>query len=205
MPSDADPCEVPRLIPPLDPIENPPMEPTTPPDTTQDPDELDARRLTYNRLAAERDRLRGARAFFARQLGPLPAIAGLSLAAVGVFAHKIQNHTWLWIALAAFAAMVVVSIFYSRMPSYRELRAARRATLPGGQAHHTPRAWYDAEITLEQDIYSCGGTRCAVWWPLLRSDCNMQRQMMKERFGVVIVQLLFLLVVVSLVLARGAF
>jgi hypothetical protein len=178
-------------------------------------------KLTYERLTGERDRLRAARAFFARQLGPLPAFAGISVAAVGAFSNKATtNNIWLYLALAAFGAMVLVSIAYSRMPSYRELRsdrldktdaiqksgaddATKTNPLKGGSPDDTTDRWYAAEVQLEEDIYLGDSARGFFWWsPRRHLESNMQTQMDKERFGGFAVQILFLMVVVFLVLAH---
>ena len=70
-------------------------------------------KLAYEQLRDERNRLRDARQFFARQLGPLPAFAGISLAAVGAFSDEIKDPAWLGVAVGLFALMVLTSIAYS--------------------------------------------------------------------------------------------
>ena len=160
-------------------------------------------RLAYEQLRDERNRLRGARQFFARQLGPLPAFAGISLAAVGAFSNEIKDEAWLWVAVGLFALMVLTSIAYSRMPAYRELRAERLRTMSEGSQADAPAGWYRAEHQLEASIYASGCRRSLFWrLPYRNLDSDMQEQMDKERFGVFVVQILFLLVVACLVLAR---
>jgi hypothetical protein len=162
-----------------------------------------AHRLAYERLRDESNRLRGARQFFARQLGPLPAFAGISLAVVGAFSDKIQDEAWLAVALGLFALMVLTSIAYSRMPAYRELRTDRLRTMGEGLQADAPAAWYRAEHQLEASIYASRRRRSLFWrLPYRDLDSDMQEQMDKERFGVFVVQVLFLLVVASLLLAR---
>ena len=173
--------------------------------STVSDDDVTGKRLTYERMSEERDRIRAARAFFARQLGPLPAFAGISVAVVGAFSEEIRNETWLWVALIAFAAMVAVSVFYSRMPAYRELRAQRISnnnTAEGDESMDSAR-WYQAEIDLERRIYTSQGCRGKFWWwPRRNLDGDLQEQLDKERLGVFLVQSLFLLVIAFLVFAR---
>jgi hypothetical protein len=68
-------------------------------------DEPAALELAHKQVTGERDRLRDARAFFARQLGPLPAFAGISAAVVAAFSDKIDHNWCLYVALLG---MVVV-------------------------------------------------------------------------------------------------
>jgi hypothetical protein len=167
-------------------------------------DRLTARKLTYDRIITERDRLRGARQFFARQLGPLPAAAGISLAVVAAFSERIKDSDWLWVALGLFTAMVAVSILYSRMPAYRHLRARRldNPKMEEGRGTDSPAVWYDRETELEESVYA-GGQRGCFWrWPRRNLDGDLPEQLDKERFGVFLVQILFLLVIASLLLAR---
>lgn len=187
------------------------VEPQESPDGA---DELGVRRLIHERLTGERERIRAARAYFARQLGPLPAAAGISVAIVGAFSDKITNRTWLYIALGGFGVMIVLSVAYSRMPAYRELRSQRletdadrqhqvsEAPKSGDQAS-TPLEWYRAENKLEHDIYAGSGTTRRLWW-LPRKDraAGLEEQLDKERFGVFAVQGIFLVVIASLFLAR---
>jgi hypothetical protein len=170
-----------------------------------------ARRLTYERIVAERDRIRAARAFFARQLGPLPAVAGVSVALVGAFSEEISHKWLLLVALVLFALMVLVSVLYSRMPAYRDLRAhrVRNETMEEGVPGMQPAAWYDAEIKLEHSIYSSrvDGTnsgRLPRRLPRRNLTGDLQAQLDKERLGVFVVQGLFLCVIACLVLARVA-
>jgi hypothetical protein len=168
-------------------------------------DDVTALRLTYERRLTERDRIRAARAFFARQLGPVPVFAGLSVGLVGAFSEKIRDEAWLWIALGVFALMSAVSILYSRMPAYRELRAyrVRAHHMTEGQEEMAVSAWYPAESELERSVYGSGGDRARPWlWPRRILGADLQEQLDKERFGVFLVQGLFLLVIACLVLAR---
>lgn len=166
-------------------------------------DGVEARELTYDRIKQESDRLRDARQFFARQLGPLPAVGGISLGAVAAFSEKAKN-CWLVVALVFFALMLVASFFYSRMPPYRELRSRALGVngVDQGMPTTEPRDWYNAEINLETAIH--GADRPPNLWKLLpptrRGD--MQDQLDKERFGLFLVQGLFLGVIASLIIAH---
>jgi hypothetical protein len=170
-------------------------------------DELAVLRLTHKQATEERDRIRAARAFFARQLGPLPAVAGISLGAVAAFSDEIRTKWLLWVALGFFALMVVASIGYSRMPPYRVLRSQRTKGPDGiadGSQARTEIEWYANEIKLEHSIYDSPTNES--WfrrlWPESRPGQDLQDQMDKERFGVFLVQILFLCVIASLLAAR---
>jgi hypothetical protein len=167
-------------------------------------DELAVRKLTYEQAAGERDRIRSARAFFARQLGPLPAFAGISVALVGALSEKFDEGWQFWAALACLVGMLAVSFGYSRMPPYRELRAdrVRKATKEGRDAL-TPAAWYGYEIELERRIYGTGDERTRLWWlPLRKVEGSLAEQLDKERIGLFVAQGLFLAAIVLLLFAR---
>jgi hypothetical protein len=174
----------------------------------QSSDELTVRRLTWKQATAERDRIRAARQFFARQLGPLPAVAGISVGVVAAFSDEIKTKWLLWLALGFFALMVLVSILYSRMPPYRALRKNRiegpNPMAEGTKHDQTPVEWYDHEIALERSIYGSSGDEPGFTrlWPKARPEEDLQVQMDKERFGVFLVQFLFLCVIASLLAAR---
>jgi hypothetical protein len=173
------------------------------PATSRD-DALAVQELVYKRVTAERDRLRGARAFFARQLGPLPTFAGVSVALVGAFSDKIKDDEFLWWAFGLFALMVLTSVLYSGMPPYRTLRKRRiEKGMPEGLEGMSPEEWYEAEIALERDIYSpTPGARRNWRWPSWDSGKTLQELHDRERSGVFITQGLFLLVIGALLLAR---
>jgi hypothetical protein len=128
---------------------------------------------------------------------------------VGAFSEKIEEEKWLWVALVLFGLMVAASIAYSRMPPYRELRSYRlryqAKDFTEGCGANTPADWYDAESKLERDIYSSQRNEGRLWWwPRRRPEGDMQEQLNKERFGVFLVQILFLSVIACLLLARLA-
>jgi hypothetical protein len=136
--------------------------------------------LRYGQVTEERDRLRDARRFFARQLGPLPTVAGLSLGAVGVFSD-FRHNAWLYVALGAFVAMTAVSIAFSGRPPYRVLRARHERGAPAT----TIKGWYERELSIEDAVYE-----------------DMEVEMGRERLGVFATQLLFLIVVACLLLGH---
>jgi hypothetical protein len=156
--------------------------------------------LEYARAVGERDRIRSARAFFARQLGPLPAFAGISVALVGAFSEKVDKEGWVWVALAAFVAMTVVSMLYSRMPAYRQLRA-HADPVPAPQ---DTEAWYRAELDREWMLYGEPRAGNELLPPRRKLTDDLQTALDRERTGVFVAQLLFLIVIASLVLARLA-
>src|SRR5438128_10999359 len=82
-------------------------------------------RLGYGGLCAGRNRLRDARSSCSRQLGPLPVVAGISTGTIAVFARHVHTSWLLWVALGLLAVLVVVSILYSSVPAYRQIRARK--------------------------------------------------------------------------------
>ncbi len=74
----------------------------------------------------------------------------------------------------------------------------------------TPADWYEAEIKLETQIYGDPQRHPRLWvrpwkaryWPRRDFSQNLQVQMDRERFGVFLVQTLFLLVIGLLVIGR---
>lgn len=184
-------------------------------------DDLELLKLEHKRLTSERDRIRDARAHFARQLGPLPAFAGISVALVAAFSEQTAHEELLWIALGVFALMVVGSIAYSRMPPYREIRdkcerrvIIRADTMPENSGAERQGYWYSFEIAVERAVY--GETRkrerfwkslrsfrkWTGWWlPLRKPDEDLQMQLDRERFGLFLAQTLFLVVVALLLIA----
>jgi hypothetical protein len=177
--------------------------------------ELATLKLVYEQTIQERDRLRGARSFFARQLGPLPTFAGISVGLVGAFSDRIHHGPWLWIALGLLGLLVVVSLLYSGMPAYRQLRAnketmwredlkqrcsreASRAESSGLRVEDmlSSREWYISQIQLERDLYGALGKKNRLMLPSWNLDnTDLQDQLDRERTGVFVAQALFLVVV----------
>jgi hypothetical protein len=191
------------------------------PDSPDD-DGLAALELAYGQAAHERDRLRAARAFFARQLGPLPAFAGVSAALVGAFSDKIQHRLWMWIALGFLGLLILVSFVYSGLPAYRQLRAERerrwreelekdfaeaaeRAREAGLRVEDVlePEDWYVAQIKLERGLYGDPGRRNRLMLPSWSlEDTDLLDQLDRERTGLFVSQVLFLVVIGFLFAAR---
>lgn len=195
------------------------------------PDADDQRKTleaAYNEACAERDRLREARSAFSRQLGPLPVAAGLSTGTIVVFAGHGRATGFLWAALGLLVAMVVVSILYSSIPAYRQIRAARDDEAPGrpGEGGWAPRPsgcgvkasslelcdelprdndsqleWYRKMLALERRIYGEGSKRPRLGLPTFKPT-DLQDAFDRERTGLYAVQVLFVLVIVMLALAE---
>jgi hypothetical protein len=176
-------------------------------------------RLTYERLCHERDRLRDARGYFARGLGPAPVSAGIATVLVSALSEG-RNPGLLCLAVAALIALIVVGVWYDGKPSYRHLYAlnieALRAEIRSEHPVLTetaqlekrtrvedllpPDDWYRAMIGLERDIYGDERTqnqRRAPWQPVR----DLQDGMDHERTGLRFVQALWVVVVAALVLS----
>jgi len=77
---------------------------------------LETLRARYARLCAERDRLRDARGFFSRPLGPAPASAGISTALVATLAPKPGGVFWT-LALVSLGVLVLVGLLSDGVPA----------------------------------------------------------------------------------------
>jgi hypothetical protein len=178
-------------------------------------------KAAYEDNRRENERLRDARASVTRQLGPLPLSAAVVAGLVTGFAppgkQPIQ-HTWmLWAAGGLFAALVFLSILYSNLKPYRQLRSEKETSkdcrgptqivdrvLNGPyEAFNTEveAEWYTRMIWLERAVR--GGSR-SKWWEHRapwRTD-SLVAGFDKERTGLVLVQGLFAAVIVFLILAR---
>jgi hypothetical protein len=185
-------------------------------------DDPSALRLAYEQAIKERDRVRDARSFFARQLGPLPAFAGISAALVGAFSNKIERPVWLWLALVVLGLLILVSVFYSWLPAYRHLRADRedewrrwlekrfrpQAPPEGSKELKAedmldPEQWYMAQIELERKLYGPPRKENRLMLPSWKlEDADLQDQLDRERRGLIGAQVLFLVVIGFLLAAR---
>ena len=183
-------------------------------------EDIGSLRLAYDDIVRERDRLRSARASVTRQLGPLPASAGIAISVVGALARGRVDELWLIVALALLLLLVVVSVLFSVLAPYRRLRAqcedelAREAA--GGQAAQPTaeaaehklgfnvnlpeEVWLRHMVELERRIYG----------PLRTTDRpfrhpfkikNLQDGFDAERTGLYLVQLLFVALIAALVIA----
>jgi hypothetical protein len=184
-------------------------------------------KAAYEETRRESERLRDARASVTRQLGPLPISAGVVAGLVTGFApsgQRVTDHVWiLYVAGGLFALLVVLSIAYSNLKPYRQLRDEKLNAWcpknvdglesPSGmidrltkrpQRMATQQAsadWYRAMIRLEQEIY--GQPRAK--WSQNRFPgriVSLQEGFERERSGLILVQGLFAVVVVLLILAR---
>jgi hypothetical protein len=179
-------------------------------------DDLGALELEHTRLVSERDRMRDARQFFARQLGPLPTVTGISLAAVAVLPDRHPRPVLIGVALGLFALMIALSVLYAGMPAYRELRARHEELRPRPSELGSRAQWYRREIELEREIVGDSARRRSLraqlrrspipamaeaLWPRRKFDGTLQEQLDKERFGVFLIQFLFVVIVLLVVLA----
>lgn len=178
-------------------------------------DKLDTLKARHEQLVRERDRLRDARGFFSRQLGPTPASAGISTALVAAFGSHPRT-VFMALALASLFLLVVAGLLYDGKPAYRHLLAGRLAERPAQhspvdafmRAQHvdlekvpTPEEWHKRMIELESSIIGELRERNCLAWPWQRVD-TLQAGVDAERTGVRVVQALWLLVILFLVLAN---
>ncbi len=184
-------------------------------------------KVAYEEIRRESERLRDARASITRQLGPLPISAAVVGGLVTGFApsgQTVTHHVWLlYLAGGLFALLVVLSIAYSNLKPYRQLRDEKlKAWCPSRfdglespsqmlarlikrpQEMGTQQAsadWHRAMIRLELEIY--GQPRAK--WSQHRFPgriASLQEGFERERSGLVLVQGLFAVVIVLLILAR---
>lgn len=180
-------------------------------------DGLGVLKAAYEDIRRENERLRDARASVTRQLGPLPLSAAVVAGLVTGFAppgkQPIQ-HTWMLVAAGGlFAALVLLSILYSNLKPYRQLRAKKEESLkrpdqivdqllnPPHQAA-SPRIeaeWYSGMIRLEREVR---GEPRSKWHRFPWGTQSLVDGFDKERTGLVLVQGLFAAVIVFLILAR---
>jgi hypothetical protein len=181
-------------------------------------DELPVLEATYDRLCKERDRLRDARGFFSRPLGPAPASAGISTALVTTLGSKLDTG-FVWAAVGTLALLVLVGIAYDGKPAYRHLyarelagvrkvrgkRARRRrraatsvAAPPAGSSAEEAR--YRTMIAREEAVIGEPALDNRHHWPWFHVS-TLQEGLDVERTGLRTVQALWLAVIVLLVLA----
>jgi hypothetical protein len=190
------------------------------PDASEE--QLATLRAAYEGLRTERDRIRDARGWASRQLGPLPSAAAITTGIVVAFSGHV-NRSWLWVALGAFVVMVLVSVAYAQMHAYRQMRAERQEAWNADLERRFPslaekareqhveiedllpaRDWYATMIQRERCLYGpIDGSRARNRYrpPRVRPT-DLQDAFDRERTGLYAVQVLFLAVIVSLLLAR---
>ena len=203
-------------------------EGTSEPDQDQRSYELKTLKAAYEDVCSERDRLRDARSAFSRQLGPLPVAAGISTGTIVVFARHGREVGFLWAALGLLIAIVVVSILYSSIPAYRQIRAAKdreaskrsdegrwagrpdpvQVAASARRASAEPRRdvlseveWYREMLALERAIYGEGSERSRLGLPTFKPT-DLQDAFDRERTGLYTVQFLFVLLVIALALSE---
>ena len=182
--------------------------------------EVAALQRSYEDIQRESKRLRDARAALTKQLGPLPISAGISISLVAAFSDEAAE-LGLWLAFGLLLVLIVVSIAYSDMRPYRQLRAAKevewreklaarhreaavRAEEDGLQIEDLlpEREWYAAMIQLERQIYGDLDRTDNRHGLPTRDLQDLQDGFDRERTGLFAVQLLFGLVIASLLLSR---
>jgi hypothetical protein len=181
-------------------------------------EDIGSLQLAYEDIIRERDRLRSARASVTRQLGPLPASAGIAISVVGALASSRVDDAWLIVASVLLLLLVVVGIVFSVLAPYRSLRAQheeemaretasdRAAEPTAGSTEHklgfdeqrSKALWLNHMVELERRVYGP-----------LRADRRSFRHPFKirtlqqgfdaERTGLYLVQLLFVALIAALV------
>jgi hypothetical protein len=167
-------------------------------------DEVDALKLEYDYVRAENLRLRDGRATITSRLGPLPIGAAVVAGLVTGFTTETRENVWLWLALAVFFALVIVSILYSSMKPYRVIRHEKetKGAVPA-RSKSSPREWYKAAIALEEEIYGKPNSDTGIRRHLPAAEINgLQDGYDRERSGLFIVQFLFAVVIVLLIVSR---
>jgi hypothetical protein len=165
--------------------------------------ELETLKAVYDRLGKERDRLRDARGYFARGLGPAPASAGIATALVAAIGES-DDTVALAVAVVLVGIMILVSTVYDGKPAYRHLYARRLSrtrtdllapdTLP-------PSEWYRKMIELERDIYGWPPRQNNHYFLPFKKVNNLQDGLDSERTGRIVVAALWVVVVLVLVIA----
>jgi hypothetical protein len=167
--------------------------------------DLEALKLTYTRLRDESGRLRNARAYFARGLGPAPASAGIATAVAAAVGSD-QNRGWVYAALVLLALMVGVGALYGGKRPYRQLYADRvrqgKSPGPAELAELSEKEWYLRMIELERALY---GEELVPKNRLLLPQAeisDLQAGADAERTGALVVQALWVAVIACLVLSK---
>jgi hypothetical protein len=169
--------------------------------------DLEALKLTYERLRQESGRLRDARAHFARGLGPAPASAGIATAVAAAVGPD-QNRAWVYAALVLLALMVGVGALYGGKRPYRQLYAERvkqgKSPGPAELAELSEREWYLRMIELEQALYGEELVSKNRWLSPQAKVSDLQAGADAERTGGLAVQALWVAVIACLVLLKLA-
>jgi hypothetical protein len=163
-------------------------------------------KLVLADVEKERDRLRNARASWTARLGPLPASAAVVTGIVAAAQGKVD---WWWAAAAGliFIALLAVSLSFSGLKPYRELRRDYQRQFDpswggrwvGFRRDESALAdWLLSKIKLEERIYGSVAERRR-WWPTRKAG-SLSEALDSERAAANIVQALFVLIFVVLVI-----
>jgi hypothetical protein len=178
-------------------------------------------KAAYEDVRRENERLRDARASVTRQLGPLPLSAAVVAGLVTGFAppgkHPNQPTWMLWAAGGLFAALVLLSILYSNLKPYRQLRFEKESLRdrqrptqivdrvldrPYAASNRDAEAeWYRRMIRLERAVRGESRSKWSEHRVPWRTD-SLVDGFDKERTGLILVQGLFAAVIVLLILGR---
>jgi hypothetical protein len=164
-------------------------------------------RLVLADVEKERDRLRAARASWTARLGPIPASAAV---ATGVIATRVGQVDWWWAAFAGllFVVLLVVSLRYSGLKPYRELRHNYQAEFDPGWSKQgfgfrreetNLEGWLTRKIELEERICGVPGERKSRRRPT-KNVISLTHALNVERAATNIVYALSLAIFVTLLL-----
>jgi hypothetical protein len=131
------------------------------------------------------------------------------------------HHGWLWAAIGGLAAMIVISVAYSQVPSYRQMLAAElpewdqqvdkahpglrdqaRALGLSAEDLLPERDWLTINIGRERSLYGPVDRKRNRYGLPRWNPADLQDAFDRERTGMFAVQLLFVAVIACLVLAR---
>jgi hypothetical protein len=167
-------------------------------------------RLVLTDVEKERDRLRDARASWTARLGPLPASAAV---VTGFVAAKAGEVDWWWAAAAGllFVLLLAVSVGYSGLRPYRELRHCPQEVLYpewskqgfGFRPQEDDLAtWLEMKIKLEDLICGAPGERRSRLMPTREVE-SLTHALNVERAAANIVYALSLVIFVVLVVGTA--
>jgi hypothetical protein len=167
-------------------------------------------RLVLTDVERERDRLRDARASWTARLGPLPASAAV---VTGLVAAKAGEVDWWWAATAGllFVVLLAVSVGYSGLKPYRELRHCLQEVLYpewskqgfGFRPEEDDVAtWLEMKIELEDRICGAPGERRSRLLPTREIE-SLTHALNAERAAANIVYALSLVIFVVLVVGTA--
>jgi hypothetical protein len=175
-------------------------------------EELKILEHAYERVLRERERLRDARGFFARPLGPAPASAGISTALVTTLSSSLDT-VFFVLALVSLGLLVITGMLYDGKPAYRHLYARELTgtrerpnttpVQPGLTEPQQPRTlaeWLGTMLEREEHILGYPDPDND-WRSPWATVATLQQGVDSERTGLRLVQGLWLAVIVFLVFA----